>query len=186
VRGQDHDPPDGCGPRRHRQIPPCRWPVCWRRARAWSRSAQPRRHVLSAGRASLGDRRCVWARDPLVLIADIQDRAGLEAFISSYLSPQNSENCADGCPSAALLDAIARRPAAGRQVFTDELMGLIGDIALRLLPTGVAAARMDALTAFGLIVGTLQLSRALADRSLSDQLLARGVETALKLPDDPA
>ncbi|HEX4672333.1 MAG TPA: hypothetical protein VH279_08680 [Solirubrobacteraceae bacterium] len=45
---------------------------------------------------------------------------------------------------------------------------------------------MDALTAFGLIVGTLQLSRALADRSLSDQLLARGVETALKLPDDPA
>ena len=30
------------------------------------------------------------------------------------------------------------------------------------------------------MIGTLQLARALTDRALSDQLLARGVETALK------
>ena len=60
-------------------------------------------------------------------------------------------------------------------------MGVIDDIAARLDPTDVAAARTDALTVFGLMVGTLQLARALADRDLSDQLLARGVETALKL-----
>ena len=36
--------------------------------------------------------------------------------------PQHRDQCADGCPSAALLDEIARRPAATRQVFTDELM----------------------------------------------------------------
>ena len=35
-----------------------------------------------------------------------------------------------------------------------------------------------------LLVGTLQLARALNDRDLSDQLLAQGVETALKLLDD--
>jgi TetR/AcrR family transcriptional regulator, transcriptional repressor for nem operon len=34
------------------------------------------------------------------------------------------------------------------------------------------------------MIGTLQLARALTDRALSDQLLARGVETALKLLDD--
>ena len=51
------------------------------------------------------------------------DRAGLEAFIRAYLSPQHRDQCADGCPSAALLDEIARRPAATRQVFTDELLG---------------------------------------------------------------
>jgi TetR/AcrR family transcriptional repressor of nem operon len=45
---------------------------------------------------------------------------------------------------------------------------------------------MDALTLFGLLIGTLQLARALSDRDLSDQLLARGVETALKLLDDRA
>ena len=109
------------------------------------------------------------------------DRAGLEAFVRSYLSPQHRDQCADGCPSAALLDEIARRPSATRQVFTNELMGVIDDIASRLDPTDVDAARTNALTVFGLMVGTLQLARALTDRDLSDQVLARGVETALKL-----
>jgi TetR/AcrR family transcriptional regulator, transcriptional repressor for nem operon len=114
------------------------------------------------------------------------DRAGLEAIVRAYLSPDHRDQCADGCPSAALLDEIARRPAATRQVFTDELMGEIDDIAARLDPTDLEAARTDALTVFGLMVGTLQLARALTDRDLSDQLLARGVETALKLLDDRA
>jgi AcrR family transcriptional regulator len=120
------------------------------------------------------------------LDSEPSDRAGLEAFVRSYLSPQHRDQSADGCPSAALLDEIARRPAATRQVFTDELIGVIDDIASRLDPTDVEAARKDALTVFGLMVGTLQLARALTDRDLSDQLLARGVETALKLLDDRA
>ena len=120
------------------------------------------------------------------LDAQPSDRAGLEAFIRSYLSPQHRDQAADGCPSAALLDEIARRPAATRQVFTDELMAEIDDIAARLDPTDADAARTDALTVFGMMIGTLQLARALTDRDLSDQLLARGVETALKLLDDRA
>ena len=118
--------------------------------------------------------------------AQRSDRAGLEAFIRSYLSPQHRDQRADGCPSAALLDEIARRPAATKRVFTDELMGTMDDVASRLGPTDVEAARTDALTLFGLMVGTLQLARALTDRDLSDQLLAQGVETALKLLDDRA
>src|SRR6059058_5216522 len=62
------------------------------------------------------------------------DRAGLEAIIRAYLSPPHRDQPADGCPSAALLDEIARRPAATRQVFTDELMAVIDDIASRLDP----------------------------------------------------
>jgi AcrR family transcriptional regulator len=118
--------------------------------------------------------------------AQPSDRAGLEAFIRAYLSPQHRDQYADGCPSAALLDEIARRPAATKQVFTDELMGVIDDIASRLDPTGAEAARTDALTLFGLMLGTLQLARALTDRDLSDQLLARSVETAIKLLNDRA
>jgi TetR/AcrR family transcriptional regulator, transcriptional repressor for nem operon len=116
--------------------------------------------------------------------AQPSDRAGLDAFVRSYLSPEHRDQCADGCPSAALLDEIARRPAATRQVFTDELMGVIDDIASRLDPTDAEGARTDALTIFGMMVGTLQLARAMTDRDLSDQLLAHGVETALKLLDD--
>ena len=114
------------------------------------------------------------------------DRAGLEAIIRAYLSPEHRDQCADGCPSAALLDEIVRRPAATRQVFTDEQLATADAIAARLDPTDPEAARTDALTLLGLMVGTLQLSRALTDRDLSDQLLERGVETALKLIDDRA
>ena len=111
-------------------------------------------------------------------------RAGLEAFIRAYLSPQHRDQCADGCPSAALLDEIARRPAATRQVFTDELTDEIDDIATRLDPNDIEAARTNALTVFGLMVGTLQLARALTDRDLSDRLLDQGVATTLKMVDD--
>ena len=112
------------------------------------------------------------------------DRAGLESLIRAYLSPEHRDQSADGCPSAALLDEIARRPAGTKNVFTDELMGVIDDIAARLDPTDADAARPDALVIFGLMVGTLQFARALTDRDLSDELLAQGVETALKLLDD--
>jgi TetR/AcrR family transcriptional repressor of nem operon len=111
-------------------------------------------------------------------------RAGIEAFIRSYLSPQHRDQSADGCPSAALIDEIVRRPAATKQVFTDELTRTMDDIASRLDPTDVKAARTDALALFGFMLGTLQLARTLTDRDLSDQLLARGVETALGLLDD--
>src|SRR5213080_2243975 len=115
------------------------------------------------------------------LDAQPADRAGLEAFIRTYLSPEHRDQCADGCPSAALLDEIARRPAATRQVFTDELMAVIDDIASRLDPADAEVARTDALTVFGLMVGTLQLARALTDRDLSDRLLEQGAETAVKM-----
>jgi TetR/AcrR family transcriptional regulator, transcriptional repressor for nem operon len=112
------------------------------------------------------------------------DRAGLEAIIRSYLSPQHRDACAEGCTSAALLDEVVRRPADTRQVFTDELLGIADHIAARLDPTDSEAARTDALALFGMLIGTLQLARALSDRDLSDQLLERGVETALRLLDE--
>ncbi len=113
-------------------------------------------------------------------------RAGIEAFIRSYLSPQHRDHSADGCPSAALIDEIVRRPAATKDVFTDELTRTMDDIASRLDPTDAEAARTDALALFGFMLGTLQLARTLTDRDRSDQLLARGVETALGLLDDCA
>src|SRR3954452_18338043 len=48
------------------------------------------------------------------------DRAGLESLIRAYLSPEHRDHSADGCPSAALLDEIVRRPAGTKDVFTGE------------------------------------------------------------------
>ena len=114
------------------------------------------------------------------------DRPGLEGFVRAYLSPEHRDQIADGCPSAALLDEIARRPADTRDVFTEEVMGVIDDIASCLDPSDVESARVDALSLFALMVGTLQLARTLTDRELSDRVLDRSVETALKLLDEAA
>src|SRR2546421_6492956 len=96
--------------------------------------------------------------------AQPSDRAGLAEFIRSYLSPEHRDQRADGCPSAALLDEIGRRPAATKQVFTDELMSVMDDIASRLNPTDFDAARIDDLALLGLMVGTVQLARVLPHR----------------------
>jgi TetR/AcrR family transcriptional regulator, transcriptional repressor for nem operon len=65
-------------------------------------------------------------------------------------------------------------------------MGVIDHIASRLDPTHAEAARTEALTLFGLMLGTLQLARTLTNRDLSDQLLARSIETAIKLLNERA
>jgi AcrR family transcriptional regulator len=116
--------------------------------------------------------------------AQPEGRAGLETIVRAYLSPQHRDQCAEGCPSAALLEEISRSPAATRQVYSDALLEIVDDMAHRLGRTDMEAARADALTVFGLLAGTLQVARALTDRELSDQLLARGVKTALELLDD--
>src|SRR6059058_5173971 len=67
--------------------------------------------------------------------AQASERAGLQAFVRSYLSPEHRDQCADGCPSAALLDEIVRRPAVTKKAFTGELTGLMDEIAARLDPT---------------------------------------------------
>jgi AcrR family transcriptional regulator len=118
--------------------------------------------------------------------AQPSDRAGLEAIIRAYLSPQHRDQSAEGCPSAALLDEIARRPPATKQAFAAELLDTADDIAARLDPTDSDAARTHALALFGMMIGTLQLARALPDRDESDQLLAQGVKAALKQLEHPA
>ena len=116
--------------------------------------------------------------------AEPSDLAGLETFIRAYLSPEHRDDCGEGCPSAALLDEIVRRPAVTKKAFTGELKGLMDEIAARLDPTDLEATRTNALILFALMVGTLQLARALTDRALSDRLLARGAEQALDLLDN--
>ena len=112
-------------------------------------------------------------------------RAGLEPFVRDYLSIDHRDSREDGCPSAALLDEIGRSADATRQAFTDGLLAAIDSMAARLAPDDPQSARVKALTVFGMMVGTMQLSRALADRQLADAVLEQGVTNALALLDAP-
>jgi hypothetical protein len=58
---------------------------------------------------------------------------------------------------------------------------VIDDIAERLAPDDPRSARVKTLSVFALMVGTLEVSRALADRQLADEVLEQGIQNALAL-----
>ena len=98
-----------------------------------------------------------------------------------YLSVEHRDNPEDGCPSAALLDEIGRCTDATKRAYTDGVLAVIDDVAARLAPDDPQSARVKTLSVFALMVGTLQLSRALADRQLADEVLEQGIQNALAL-----
>ncbi len=108
-------------------------------------------------------------------------RGGVEQLVRAYLSPEHRDNPEDGCPSAALLDEIGRCTDTTRQAYTDGVLVVIDDIAARLAPDDPQSARVKTLSVFALMVGTLQVSRALADRRLADDVLEQGIQNALAL-----
>jgi TetR/AcrR family transcriptional repressor of nem operon len=108
-------------------------------------------------------------------------RAGVEQYVRDYLSVQHRDNPDDGCPSAALLDEIGRCTETTKQAYTDGVLAVIDDVAARLAPDDPPSARVTTLSVFAMMVGTLQLSRALADRHLADAILAQGIHDALAL-----
>jgi TetR/AcrR family transcriptional regulator, transcriptional repressor for nem operon len=99
--------------------------------------------------------------------------AGVEQYVRGHLTVQHRDNPDDGCPSADLLDEIGRCTDATRQAYTDG--------AARLAPNDPRSAGVKTLSVFAMMVGTLQLSRALADQQLADQVLEEGIQNALVL-----
>ena len=99
----------------------------------------------------------------------------------AYLSPEHRDHPAAGCPSAALLDEIGRSDELIRQAYTAGARTIIDEIASRLAPDDPGTAHGRAVNVFSLMVGTLQLSRAMADPDLSTEVLEQGLERALTL-----
>ncbi len=116
-------------------------------------------------------------RDRLAAVPPGRD--GLEQIVRAYLSPEHRDHPEEGCPSAALLDEITRCEEPTRQAYTDSVLAFIDDIAARLAPHDPRSVRTKVLGIYAMMVGTLQLSRALADRQLADELLEQGVSNAL-------
>jgi TetR/AcrR family transcriptional repressor of nem operon len=105
----------------------------------------------------------------------------LEEIVRGYLSLQHRDDTEGGCPSAALLDEIARSSDAVKRAYTGGQVAIIDDVAARLAPDDPRSARVQALGVFALMVGTLQVSRALGDKRLADDVLEQGIQNALAL-----
>ncbi|WP_369230616.1 TetR/AcrR family transcriptional regulator [Streptomyces sp. R21] len=106
-------------------------------------------------------------------------RPGLEDFVREYLSPEHRDNPGSGCPSAALLDEIGRCGDETKQAYTEGAKAIVEEIAARLTPEDPQSARGTAIGLYTMMVGTLQLSRALSDRKFADEVLEQGIENGL-------
>jgi AcrR family transcriptional regulator len=115
------------------------------------------------------------------LRANLEGKAGLEATIRDYLSARHRDGAGTGCPTAALVAEIARHPKQTRDAFTEKISEIIDLIAAQIGKGSPAERREKAIAAYGMMVGSLQLARAVNDRKLSDEILANAVDAALKL-----
>jgi hypothetical protein len=118
-----------------------------------------------------------------VLDAEAPDRVRVERMVREYFSISHRDDRPEGCPSAALLDEIGRCPDAARAAYTDGVLAIADGIAAYLAPHDPEALRVRVLGVMAAMIGTLQLSRALADRQLADEILEQGIQNALMLLD---
>jgi TetR/AcrR family transcriptional repressor of nem operon len=105
-------------------------------------------------------------------------RAGLEAFVSWYLSSDHRDHRDTGRPSAALLDEIGRCDKETKRAYTAGAKAILDEICVRLAPKNPDSARGTALALYAMMVGSMQLARALSDRKLSDAVLEEGIRSA--------
>ena len=101
----------------------------------------------------------------------------------AYLSVEHRDDPGAGCPSGALLDEVVRCSVPTRQAYTDGMVAIMDDFAAHLSPDDPDSARVTMFGVFASMVGTLQLSRAIADHQLADAVLEQGIANALSLLD---
>ncbi len=97
--------------------------------------------------------------------------ASVRSYLRSYLSAAHRDDPAQGCPSGALLDEIARSSPAVRAAYTAGVTAM-ADAMAGLVP---GLGRVEALRVLATLVGTLQLARSLDDPELSAALLDRAL-----------
>jgi len=103
-------------------------------------------------------------------------------IVRAYLSEQHRDHPDSGCPSAALLPEISRQERDTRHVYTESMKRLLNAVEKQLpdMPKGLKA-REIAIGTVGLLIGTLQLARAVDDPSFSEDILAAGTHVASTL-----
>jgi AcrR family transcriptional regulator len=107
-------------------------------------------------------------------------KGGLEAAITAYLSPEHRDNPQIGCTLSALLPELARQPLDSRSVYMERLLEAVRELA-SALPADTGDSEGVAIAAYAMLIGTLQLARAVKGTQLSDRILKAGAEAARRL-----
>ncbi|GAA3620748.1 TetR/AcrR family transcriptional regulator [Kineosporia mesophila] len=102
---------------------------------------------------------------------------GFMRFVHGYLSPEHRDDAENGCPSGALLDEVARSSPVVRRAYSESIRGVVDDMAALVAPGAPASGRGKALGCIAILVGSLQLARAIDDPQESATVLAEGVRS---------
>lgn len=105
---------------------------------------------------------------------------GLERVLREYLSPQHCADLAGGCVSAALLGDLVRSSAEVRARY-GEALGRMVHAFRRVADLPEAVPDAVVLSRLSMLVGTLQMARALDDPHLIGELLDEGRESLRRL-----
>ncbi|MDT3381186.1 helix-turn-helix domain-containing protein [Labrys neptuniae] len=106
-----------------------------------------------------------------VLAADAGGGGDFRAYVDDYLAPRHRDNCAGGCPTAALAAAIRHQTPAARSAMTEGLRSQIDRASKALPELDAADRRRVAIGSFAAMVGAVILARAIDDPALSDEIL---------------
>jgi TetR/AcrR family transcriptional regulator, transcriptional repressor for nem operon len=115
------------------------------------------------------------------LQGNLERHESLRESIRDYLSARHRDNAASGCPTAALVAEIARHPAQTQDVFTGNLERIVLLIAAKLRFGTDAERRRKAMAIYGMMVGSLQMARAVNDPKLSSEILENALQGAMTL-----
>jgi TetR/AcrR family transcriptional repressor of nem operon len=113
--------------------------------------------------------------------ANLESGVALETTIRDYLSTRHRDRAGTGCPTAALVAEIARHPKPTRDAFTAKMSAIITLMAEQIGEGSAEQRRRKAITIYSTMVGALQLSRAVNDRKLSEEILENVVDAAVAL-----
>lgn len=105
----------------------------------------------------------------------------LENIVRIYLTPAHRDRPDRGCSIAALGTEIARRPRKTKDAFAEGLEKTLGLIESTLPEAASPQRKQTAVAIFSIMIGALQMSRAVGDPEMSQAALDAGVNAALTL-----
>lgn len=114
------------------------------------------------------------------LLQEVIAEGGLEAAIDAYLSPEHRDRPEMGCTLAALLPELARQPLDARKIYMERFLQALHEVT-SALPAHGDDPEVTAIGIYAILIGTLQLARAVNNTALSDRILAAGANAARKL-----
>jgi TetR/AcrR family transcriptional repressor of nem operon len=105
-------------------------------------------------------------------------RHALAAYIDFYVSQRHRDNPTNGCPVTALNSDLPRQSKAFRKAFDDGAKMLVSSMESRIRDAAIEGdAHALAASVLSAMAGAVAISRAISDRSLSDQMLETARES---------